>query len=57
VDYGFVKLSTSQPFLLPTIAEVLSCEQGSTRCVRNKIEFRNYRKFGAESEITFGEKQ
>lgn len=57
VDYGFVKLSTNQPFLLPTIAEVLSCEQGSTRCVRNKIEFRNYRKFGAESEITFGEKQ
>jgi len=57
VDYGFVKLSTTQPFLLPTIAEVLSCEQGSTRCVRNKIEFRNYRKFGAESEITFGEKQ
>ena len=57
VDYGFVRLSTSQPFLLPTVAEVLSCEQDSTRCVRNKIEFRNYRKFGAESEITFGEKQ
>jgi len=22
-------------------------------CVRNKIEFRNYRKFGAESSVTF----
>ena len=57
VDYGFVRLSTPQAFLLPTQAEVLSCEQGSTRCVRNKIEFRNYRKFGAESEIKFDEKQ
>jgi hypothetical protein len=56
VDYGFVRLSTPEPFLLPTQAEVLSCEQGSTHCVRNKIEFRNYRKFGAESEITFDEK-
>ncbi len=56
VDYGFVRLSTPEPFLLPTQAEVLSCEQGSTRCVRNKIEFRNYRKFGAESEIIFDEK-
>ena len=56
VDYGFVRLTAAEPFLLPTQAEVLSCEQGSTRCIRNKIEFRNYRKFGAESEITFGEK-
>ena len=57
VDYDFVRLSTPQPFLLPIASEVLSCEQGSTRCVRNKIEFRNYRKFGAESGITFDEKQ
>jgi hypothetical protein len=57
VDYDFVRLSTAQPFLLPTKAEVLSCEQAGNRCVRNRIEFRNYRKFGAESEITFGEKQ
>jgi hypothetical protein len=57
VDYDFVRLSTPQPFLLPTTSEVLSCEQGSTHCVRNRIEFRNYRKFGAESGITFDEKQ
>ncbi len=57
VDYDFVRLSTPQPFLLPITSEVLSCEQGSTRCVRNRIEFRNYRKFGAESGITFDEKQ
>jgi hypothetical protein len=56
-DYDFVRLSSPQTFLLPSDAEVLSCEQGSDRCVRNHIEFRNYRKFGAESDITFDEKQ
>lgn len=57
VDYNFVRLSTPEQFLLPTVSEVLSCEQGSSRCARNRIEFRNYRKFGAESGITFDEKQ
>jgi hypothetical protein len=57
VDYEFVRLAATQPFLLPTTSEVLSCEQGSSRCSRNRIEFRNYRKFGAESGITFDEKQ
>jgi len=57
VDYEFVRLAATQPFLLPTTSEVLSCEQGSSRCTRNRIEFRNYRKFGAESGITFDEKQ
>jgi hypothetical protein len=53
-DYDFVRLSTPQQFLMPVNAEVLSCEQSSSRCLRNRIEFRNYRKFGAESDITFG---
>lgn len=57
MDYDFVRLASPRPFLLPTVAEVLSCQQGSTRCSRNRIEFRNYRKFGAESEITFEDKQ
>lgn len=57
VDYDFVRLATPQPFLLPTVSEVLSCQQGSSHCSRNRIEFRNYRKFGAESGITFDEKQ
>lgn len=56
VDYDFVRLSTPDTFLLPTVAEVLACDQGSSRCTRNKIEFRNYRKFGAESDITFDAK-
>jgi hypothetical protein len=54
VDYDFVRLSTPQEFLMPVTAEVLSCEESSSWCLRNRIEFRNYRKFGAESDITFG---
>jgi hypothetical protein len=54
VDYDFVRLSTPQEFLMPVEAEVLSCEESSSRCLRNRIEFRNYRKFGADSDITFG---
>jgi hypothetical protein len=57
VDYEFVRLATAQPFLLPANSEVLSCDQGSPHCTRNRIEFRNYRKFGAESGITFEEKK
>lgn len=56
VDYDFVRLAAAQPFLLPTVSEVLSCYQNSSHCSRNRIEFRNYRKFGAESGITFEDK-
>ena len=31
--------------------------RGCQVCTRNRIEFRNYRKFGAESDITFDDKQ
>lgn len=53
VDYDFVRLGTTQSFLLPVEAEVLTCVRGSRSCMRNKIEFRNYRKFGSESSVTF----
>jgi len=52
-DYDFVKLGT-ESYLLPVESEVLVCQRGTKFCSRNKIEFRNYRKFGSESEITFG---
>jgi hypothetical protein len=54
-DYDFVRLGTPEQYLLPVEAEVLSCERGTNNCSRNKMEFRNYRKFGAESSITFGD--
>jgi len=56
-DYDFVRLATTDPFLLPVDAEVLSCIRGTSTCARNRIEFRNYRKFGAESTVTFDGKQ
>jgi hypothetical protein len=55
-DYDFVRLATPDQFLLPVNAEVLSCLRGSSMCSRNRIEFRNYRKFGAQSDITFDNK-
>jgi hypothetical protein len=53
VDYDFIRLGTTGPYLLPVESEVLSCQRGTSICSRNKIEFRNYKKFGAESDITF----
>jgi len=53
VDYDFIRLGTSGPYLLPVESEVLSCQRGTSICSRNKIEFRNYKKFGAQSDITF----
>src|SRR5262249_33501643 len=41
-DYDFVRLTPVQPSLLPTVAEVLSCQHGTSHCARNRIEFRNY---------------
>jgi hypothetical protein len=53
IDYDSVRLAATQPYVLPVSSEVLTCIRGTSFCTRNKIEFRNYRKFGAESNITF----
>lgn len=52
VDYDFVPIGDKK-FLLPTHSEALSCMRGTSECTRNVIEFRNYRKFGADANITF----
>jgi hypothetical protein len=52
VDYDFVLIGDSK-YLLPVHSESLSCERGTRQCSRNVIDFRNYRKFSAESSITF----
>jgi hypothetical protein len=52
-DYDFVMIK-DQKVLLPTHAEVLSCERGSFLCSRNAIDFRNYHAYAGESSITFG---
>jgi hypothetical protein len=52
VDYEFVTIGSTK-FLLPTHSESLSCSRGTPSCSRNSIDFRNYRKYGANSNITF----
>lgn len=52
VDYDFVRIGT-QNYLLPARTENLSCQRGSSMCSRNVTDFRNYRKYSAESTITF----
>lgn len=50
VDYAFVRIGTSE-YLLPVHAENLTCWRGTSRCGRNALDFRNYRKFTGESQI------
>ena len=50
VDYNRIRISGGE-YLLPVESENLGCWRGTGRCARNKIEFRNYRKFSAESTI------
>jgi len=52
VDYAKVRIG-SREFLLPAHAESLSCQRGTPNCSRNTIDFRNYHKYEAESNIEF----
>jgi hypothetical protein len=54
VDYDKVPLGTSS-FFLPIHAENLGCQRGSSICMKNAIDFRNYHKFSGQSTITFGQ--
>jgi hypothetical protein len=54
VDYDYVLIGDSK-FLLPVHSEALSCMRGTSDCTRNVIDFRNYKKFTADSSITFGD--
>ena len=55
IDYAYTRIS-GEEFLLPVRSETLNCGRGTRFCSRNVIDFRNYRKFGAESGITFEQK-
>ncbi len=52
VEYDFFSLGDAR-YLLPARAESISCTRGRNGCSRNQIEFKGYRKFGAESSISF----
>jgi hypothetical protein len=53
VDYDKVPLGTNS-FFLPVHAENLGCQRGSSICMKNSTDFRNYHKFAGQSTITFG---
>jgi hypothetical protein len=38
-------------YLVPIHSETLSCFRGLNTCSKNVIDFRNYRRFGAQSEL------
>jgi hypothetical protein len=61
-EYGWVTIN-NEKYLLPTKSENLACWRYTTKCSRNELEFKNYRKFATEStisttesEISFGDK-
>ncbi len=41
-----------QNYLLPVHSANLSCQRDTVTCHKNELEYRNYRKFGAESTIS-----
>jgi hypothetical protein len=52
LEYGFVSID-GKSYLLPTRSLNVACMAGSSNCSRNVIEFRNYRKFSADTNISF----
>jgi hypothetical protein len=52
VDYDYVFIGEGK-YLLPVHSEALSCARATNQCTRNVIEFRNYKKFTADTSITF----
>ena len=52
LEYGIVRIS-GRVVLLPVRSENIICQTGTNNCSRNEINFRNYRKFGADTAITF----
>ena len=53
LEYGFVNID-GKSYLLPVASENMACLRGRADCTRNRIEFRNYRKFTTDSNVTFG---
>ena len=53
LQYAWVRID-QKSYLLPSASENIGCMSGSGACTRNALEFKNYRKFTTESNITFG---
>jgi hypothetical protein len=53
LQYAWVRIE-QKTYLLPSASENIGCMSGSGACTRNVLDFKNYRKFTTESNITFG---
>ena len=52
LEYSFIRIDAKN-YPLPIHSEVLTCQRGASNCTKNEINFQNYRKFTADSTITF----
>jgi hypothetical protein len=52
LEYGYARID-QQSYLMPSLSENLACMRGSGTCSKNAIMFKNYRKFTADSKVTF----
>ena len=55
LDYDSVRIENAS-FLMPVHSENLMCTRDSNVCSKNVIDFRNYRKFTAQSDIQYDKK-
>jgi len=54
LEYAYVRID-QKVYLMPAKGENVACFSGSGTCSRNAIEFKNYRKFEADSKIKYGQ--
>ena len=54
MEYAYVRID-QKVYLMPGKGENVACFSGSGTCSRNAIEFKNYRKFEAESKVKYGQ--
>ena len=52
LNYAYINID-GKTYLMPSTSENIGCMNGSSSCTRNAIEFRNYRKFVADSKVVF----
>jgi hypothetical protein len=52
ISYAYVRIDRKS-YLMPTTSEDVACMSGSGTCSRNALEFKNYRKFTTDSNVSF----
>ncbi len=52
IDYDLVKIADAR-YVLPVHSELLICQQGGGLCFKNVSDFRDYKKFAADTSLTF----